>query len=219
MKAIHFSKLNDDALKTFKILPPKEMSGNSAIAYGSIRDPADFTQLIVTGPRLPVRFAGLYNKITFSVRGPGTDDPSHEWENFLGRVLAYLEDEVRKSPEKFRPGLKNLALLQFDNQFYHPSNYSTELSEDYRIKLSIKKGEIDENGESVDMIDTIFLNEEGNKLSIDDIYQGSEIIPMVRIGYYRNGNKFGLSTTLVKGLVFPAPKRARIEYEDIDFDL
>lgn len=220
MKATNFSNYDYLAIETLRVLPPLEPRDKSIVwARGSIRD-REFNELIVTGPRLPVLFSGRYNNVVFSIRGPGSDDPSYAWETFLHKVLSHVENVVTATPDKFKPGLKNAALLQFDRDFIRPSSYSAELPNEFRVKLSIKKDQVDENGEVVDVVDTQFVDEEGNTVDYADVESGSEMVPIIRIGYYRNNNKFGLNLTLLKGLVYPGmKKRKTVDFSDLVFDI
>lgn len=220
MKATSFSNFDYVAIEALRVLPPLESKDKTITwARGSIRD-NDFNELVVTGPRMPVLFSGCrYNNVVFSVRGP-TDEPTHAFEAFLHKVLSHVESSVSSSLDKFRPGLKNAALLQFDRDFIRPSSYSAESPNELRVKVLIKRGEVDEHGEVLDMIATPFEDENGNSVDPDSISAGSEIIPIIRIGYYRNGNKFGLNMTMLKGLVFPNQKKRRlIDLDQLEFDL
>jgi hypothetical protein len=169
---------------------------------------------------MPVLFSGCrYNNVVFSVRGP-TDEPTHAFEAFLHKVLSHVEASVSSSLDKFRPGLKNAALLQFDRDFIRPSSYSADSPNELRVKLAIKRGEVDEHGEVVDMIETPFVDENGSSVDPEDITSGSEIVPIIRIGYYRNGNKFGLNMTMLKGLVYLNQKKRRsMDLSQLEFDM
>lgn len=219
MKAAHFSNV---VLETLRVLPPMEPKDKSITwLRGSIRD-SDFNELIITGPRLPVLFSGCrFNTVVFSMRGPGEDNVAYTFENFLHRVLSCVESSVQAAPDKFKPGLKNAALLHFDRDFVRPSSYSSDLPNEMRVKLAIKRQEVDEHGEVVDMIDSVFIDERGQQVDPSDITAGSEIIPIIRVSYYRNANKFGLNLTLLKGLVYLAERgpRKQMDYGQLEFDL
>ena len=216
MKAYHFSHV---AVPTLRVLPPLEPKDKSVTwVRGSIRD-LDFNELLVTGPRLPVLFSGCrYNNVVFSIRGPGHDD---DFEAFLHAVLSRVEETVCAAPDKFKPGLKNAALLQFDRAFIRPSSYTADLPNELRVKLAIKRDHVDDQGQVVELIDSVFVDEQGQAVNPQDIESGSEIIPIVRIGYYRNANKFGLNMTLLKGMVFPGTGRPRkaMDYSELEFDM
>lgn len=221
MKATNFSNYDYAAIEALRVLPPLEPRDKTITwARGSIRD-SDFNDLLVTGPRLPVLFSGCrFNNIVFSIRGPGADDPSYAFETFLHKVLTRVENAVTAQPDKFKPGLKNAALLQFDRDFIRPSSYSSELPNEFRVKLAVKRNEPDEHGEVVDLIESIFEDEQGNRIAPEDITSGSEIIPILRIGYYRNANKFGLNVVLLKGLVYASQKKRKsLDYSSLEFDL
>lgn len=220
MKCPAFSSFDYTAIQALRILPPLEPKDKSVNwARGSIRD-KDFNELIITGPRLPVLFSGCrFNSVVFSIRGPGADDPSYAFETFLHKVLTHIEDTVSSNVEKFRPGLKNAALLHFDRDFIRPSSYGADLPNELRVKLSVKRGQVDENGEVVEVIDSVFVDEEGNAVDPGDVSSGSEIVPIMRVSYYRNANKFGLNLTVLKGLVYPGVKKAKVEdYNKLEFD-
>lgn len=221
MKAPLFSKISYDTIKALQVLPPLESKDKSiAWARGSIRD-ADFNELLVTGPRLPVLYSGCrYNNVVFSIRGPGSDNPSFDFESFLHRVLLHVEDAVAAKPDKFKPGIKNAALLHFDKDFIRPSSYSVEMPNELRVKLIMNRSQVDEHGEVVDVIGTEFVDEQGDRIDPTDISAGSEIVPIIRISYYRNMNKFGLNLTMLRGLVFPSSKKRKsMDVSELEFDL
>lgn len=220
MKATSFSNFDYAAIEALRVLPPLESKDKTITwARGSIRD-NDFNELIVTGPRMPVLFSGCrYNNVVFSVRGP-TDEPTHAFEAFLHKVLSHVESTVSTSLDKFRPGLKNAALLQFDRDFIRPSSYSADSPNELRVKLVVRSGMVDGDGEVVNVIETPFVDENGNSIDPDDITSGSEIIPIIRVSYYRNGNKFGLNLTMLKGLVYINQKKRRsLDLGQLEFDL
>lgn len=220
MKAINFSNFDYAALEALRVLPPLEPKDKSSPwARGSIRD-AEFNELIVTGPRLSTVYSGCrFNNVVFAMRGP-SDEPSYAFEAFLHKLLSRVENAVGADVEVYKPGLKNPALLQFDRDFIRPSPYGADLPNELRVKLSVKRGEADQNGEIVDLIDTLFVNAEGEQIEPGDIYSGSEIIPIIRISYYRNANKFGLNLTMLKGLVYPSnKKRKSLDFAELEFDI
>lgn len=221
MKCPSFSSFDYKAIESLKVLPPLEPRDKTiSWARGSIRD-TDFNELIITGPRLPVLFSGCrFNSVVFSIRGPGADDPSYAFETFLHKVLSHVENTVSNNVEKFRPGLKNAALLHFDRDFIRPSSYGADLPNEFRVKLSVKRDHIDEHGEVIESIDTSFVDEEGNNIDAADVTSGSEIVPIIRVSYYRNANKFGLNITMLKGLVYLSTKKRRvIDNGELEFDL
>jgi len=221
MKATSYTAFDYAAIEGLRVLPPLEpLDKTIQWARGSIRD-ADYNELIITGPRLPVLFAGRFNNVVFSIRGPGADDASHAFETFLHKILSHLEDVVSKTPDKFKPGLKNALLLQYDRDFIRPSSYGADLPNEFRVKVSIKRDQIDPStGEIVEAVDSQFVLEDGTILPFEEITSGSEMVPIIRIGYYRNNNKFGLNMTLLKGLVYPGTKKRKtIDYSDLEFDV
>lgn len=217
MKAVAFSSVKYENLR---ILPPLEPKDKTATwSRGSIRD-NEFNELIVTGPSLPVVFSGCrFNNVVFSMRGPA-DESAYAFECFLHSVLSVVEENVSANPEKFKPGVKNAALLQYDRDFIRPSSYSPDLPNEMRVKLAVKRDQVDEHGEVVDLIDSVFVDESGARIDPQDITSGSEILPIIKISYYRNGNKFGLNLVLLKGLVYPRIRATRsLDYSELEFDV
>ena len=217
MRAPYFSTVN---LANLRVLPPLEPRDKSVTwSRGSIRD-KDFNELIITGPRLPVLFSGCrFNNVVFSMRGP-EDEMAYDLEGFLHSVLSLVETAVSANPDKFKPGVKNAALLQYDRDFIRPSSYSPDLPNEMRVKLAVRRNHVDEDGEVVEFIESVFVDEYGAEIQPSDIMSGSEIIPIMKVSYYRNGNKFGLNMTLLKGMVFPSNRAPKtISYSDLTFDL
>lgn len=219
MKCPHFSNYDYLAIDGLRVLPPLEPRDKSIQwARGSIRD-ADYNELIITGPRLPVLYTGCrYNSVVFSMRS--SDEPSMAFEAFLSKIVNRVESAVTASPEKFKPGCKNAATLQFDKDITRPSSYSIDMPNEFRTKLAIRRDGIDEHGEVVDVVETVFTDEEGACIEPDDIVSGSEMIPIFRVGYYRNANKFGLNVTLLKGVItHRTSKKARtIDFKELMID-
>ena len=220
MRCTHFSNYDYQAIEDLRVLPPLEPKDKAiSWARGSIRD-RDFNELLITGPRLPVLFSGCrFNSIVFSIRGPGVDEPAHAFEAFLHKILTHVENAVTNNMEKFKPGLKNAALLQFDRDFIRPSSYGTDLPNEFRVRLAVKHGGIMENGEVGDVIETVFVDENNEPVDPESIRSGAEIIPIFRIAYFRNTNKFGLNITLLKGVVYQSEKRQKLyDYSDLMID-
>jgi hypothetical protein len=219
MKATNFSNFDYAAIEALQVLPPLESKDKTITwARGSIRD-SEFNELLITGPRIPVLFSGCrFNNLVFSIRGP-EDETAYAFECFLNKVLSHVESTVSASVERFKPGLKNPSLLQFDRDFIRPSSYSVDMPNELRVKLAVKRQQVDEHGEVVDMIESVFVTEGGDSIDPQDIRAGSDIIPIIRISYYRNGNKFGLNLTLLKGLVYPSAKRPRVSLNELEFDI
>ena len=220
MKCPHFSTFDHVAIESLRVLPPLEPKDKSiSWARGSIRD-ADFNELLVTGPRLPVLFSGCrFNSVVFSMRGPGEDEQAYAFECFLHKVLSHVEDAVTANPDKYKPGTKNAAILCFDRDFIRPSSYSADLPNEFRVKLSVKRESGLEPGELVDVTDTVFVGENGEPIEPGDISSGNEIVPIFRVSYFRNANKFGLNITMLKGVVYEGQTRKRRQYNYADLEV
>lgn len=220
MRCPHFSNYDYQTIEALRVLPPIEPKDKAiAWARGSLRD-QDFNELIVTGPRLPVLFSGCrFNSVVFSIRGPGVDEPSHAFEAFLHKIMSRVESAVSDDVAKYKPGLKNAALLQFDRDFIRPSSYGTDLPNEFRVRLAVKHAAVMENGEVGDVIETVLQDENGVDVDPNGVRSGDEMIPIFRIGYYRNANKFGLNITMLKAVVYQSEKRQKLyDYRDLMID-
>lgn len=216
----HFSTFDAQSISSLRVLPPLEHKDKTITwAWGSIRD-ADFREVLVTGPTLPVVFSGCrYNNIVFYLNDQ-QDPAAHAFRAFLQQLLSHVEANVHANPEKFRPGLKNANLLSFDLEVVRPSSYGADLPDELRVKLPLKKGVVSEEGEVVDMIDTMFVDEKGDKVEPGDVMAGMKVLPIFRVGYSRNGTKFGLTISMLKAKVFTdsAPRGNQVDVASLEFD-
>ena len=212
------TKFNRVDLSKYRVLPPMESKDKNVWPRGSFRD-TDFNELIVTGPRLPLVFSGCrFNNLVFAMKGPA-DEAAYAFEEFLHRVLSMVETAVDKDPTKFMGGIKNRNILVFDRDFVRPSTYSADEPNEFKVRLAVKRNQLDEHGEVVDMIDAEFVDAEGVRVNPEDLRKGDEIMPIMRVGYHRNANKFALTFTLLRGKVFPSlRKRKSMDIAELQFD-
>lgn len=167
--------------------------------------------LVVTGPKMKVCFGGCnWNRIVFAMNGVAEPDV-YRFERWIRDLAAVVKDRIMADPGKFKPGAVSGSRFIFDDDFIKPANnpiYPDEL----RCKLSTHRETSSEDPTAfVDVVDAdLFIrNEDGTESLIDakDITAGSYVIPIMKFSYYRNVERFGLTVTVIKGLVYPAERR------------
>lgn len=194
-----------------RVLPPYENKDKPSPQWvrGYIRNSGrDF---IVTGPKLRVCFGGCrWNKMVLAMPGPA-DEVAYSFERWLQALCPVIENQIWQNPERFKPGAKSSTRFLFDHEFIKPSIDPTVYASELRCRLSVNRE---------DKVDTdLFRVEDGSKVPMDpsEITAGSYIIPIFRISYYRNVERFGLVLTIVKGEVFPAEHRS-LDNKELEFD-
>jgi hypothetical protein len=134
------------------------------------------------------------------MRGPGEAEPAYAFECFLHKVLSHVEDAVTANPDKYKPRHRERR-----DPVLRPRLYPTLLLL-RRSPQRVPCEAVREAGvwpgarvESVDVTDTVFVGENGEPIEPGDISSGNEIVPIFRVSYFRNANKFGLNITMLKG--------------------
>lgn len=196
---------------SLRVLPPYEPKDkpNATWVRGYIRNGKyDF---IVTGPKLKLQYGGCrWNKMVFAM--PGESDPeSYTFEQWLTMVAEEVKTQIWSQPEKFKPGAKTNTRFLFEEQVIKPSPDPTLYSAELRCRLSTNRDE------KVDA--DLFVMEGHTKVPIDpcDITAGSSVIPIFRINYFRNIERFGLVLTVVKAQIFPG-ENVKMSNADFQFD-
>lgn len=194
-----------------RVLPPYENKDKPQAQWvrGYIRNGSN--DFIITGPKLKICFSGCrWNKMVLAMPGPD-DEMAYSFERWLRNLCPVVENQIWQNPEQFKPGAKSSTRFLFDHEFIKPSVDPSMYASELRCRLSIKRDET---------VDTdLFRVENGQKIPMEpsEITAGSYIIPIFRISYYRNIERFGLVLTIVKGEVFPGERRI-IGNADLMFD-
>jgi hypothetical protein len=124
----------------------------------------------------------------------------YEFENWLKDVIDKVKATIFSNPEKYKPGSKTSTRFQFDETFWKISSDPMAYPDELRCRLSTtKRGEVTE-------VDSYFftIDDNGQKIELDpsEITSGSYMIPIIKIGYRRNIDKFSLSFTVLAGQVY-----------------
>lgn len=163
------------------------------------------TDFVITGPKMRVVYSGCrWNKIVFALNG-AADEEVYMFEKWLHEVNSVFEQIVRNAPDRYKPGAKSSTRFLFDGDYVKPSSDPALYPDELRCRLSTQREAGGEDGVSVDVINTHFIYDNNgtiDTIGAENIKQGMEIMPIVKISYYRNIERFGLNLTILKGWVY-----------------
>lgn len=214
-----FYKYWDQAkINMLRVLPPYEPKDRvMQWVRGSIRyltDDNDSRELVVTGPKLRVCYGGCnWNRIVFAMNDH--DEDIYDFQQWLYMVADHVKREIFNNPGKFKNGATSSVRFSFDEEFIKPPNDPSRYPSELRCRLSTRREYCnqDSDGLTTDVVDADLYTrlENGTYESIDhrQITAGSYIIPVLKFSYYRNGERFGMSITVLKGVVELYDKSAR----------
>lgn len=129
------------------------------------------------------------------------DESQKEFESWLGVVSTRFQELIRADPAKFKYSRRgpnfpsSLVTASRD-----PELYPNEL----RCRLSTV---LNENGESVSNA-VLFSN--GAQVDPSQIWSGGMMTPVFKLGYYKNGDDFGLTLMVLKAEYVPG-ERTHVE--------
>lgn len=211
--AEYFATYHLDRIRDLKILPPYESKdkgrqGQSQWVRGSIRHSNYdhvLRELVVTGPKMKICFGGCnWNRLVFAMSTESQDVV--DFRSWLGHLGHHVKASVWAEPGKFKPGAISSSRFTFEEDFIKPANDPTRYPDELRCKISTRR-EVGLDGTMVDVADANFFTTDasGESYPIEphQITSGSYMIPVIKLSYYRNGEKFGLNATVLKGLVYP----------------
>lgn len=134
-----------------------------------------------------------------------------EFENWLAEAWNRFEDIVREDPGKYKvtsrrgPGFPNFIVTQSRD----PEIYPNEL----RCRLSTRRiPDFDEP------VCTAVIETNGQPVDPKQVWSGSTMIPVFRMGYYKIGDDFGLNLTVLRAEYEPCV-RTRIDNHDWIMDV
>jgi len=220
--AEHFTKIGDERISGLTVVPPyvqdKEKLSQWTRAYIKYKATPDSAprDLVITGPKLKVQFGGCkWNKIVFAVPRDG----ELEFRDWIGKLAHKVKTTIFESPDKYKPGSKSSSRFTFEEDLIKPSSdperYPDELLQcrlasvrrtmtgAERLENSELFDPTQDNNEQVDA--DIFSVVDGIKVKVDhkDVSARSWFTPVIRVAYYRHGDKFGLDFIVTKGLLVP----------------
>lgn len=228
--AEYFSNWTNNRLQQLVLLPPYEPKDRTTQQWvtGSIRQIVDQVTrtFTITGPRMKVCFSGCnWNRIVLAMDGSTGKPEVVEFENWLHLLADHVRIAIWADPNKYKPGAISNSRFVFDSDYIKPANDPSRYPDELRCRLSTRR---ESSGESVvpTMVDVVdadlfSVDQDGREVPVNpgDITAGSEIIPIIKFSYYRNGERFGLNTTILKAMVFPLERKSAIDNRQWVFDI
>lgn len=223
--APYFGSFGADELQHLVVMSPYEgKTVPSAWARGSIRlfrAVGQSTDFVVTGPRLKILFGGCrWNKLVFA--STEADPIVIGFKNWLEQVGSIVKGVITANPDKFKPGAKSAARFTFDNEFFKASTEPSMYADEIRMRLATHREIQEETGETIDVPDVEFftLDDNYNRKMVEphELQSGGYLVPLIKISYFRNVERFGLSLTVLKGLYIPPEPRKNVS-RDLQLDL
>lgn len=119
-----------------------------------------------------------------------------EFENWLYQTWTSFQDMISRDPVRFKVG-RNGAL--FTNFIVTPSTDPEIYPNELRCRLATRRMP---NGEYTVLTSIQTLG--GDLVESTDVWANSHVTPIFRLGYYKDGDEFGLQLTVLKALYEPS---------------
>jgi hypothetical protein len=140
------------------------------------------------------------------------DDNQTEFEDWLYKVFAALESTVKADPSLFKVNPRNHPT--FSQFIVQPSSNPELYPPELRTRLATRR--LDAMSEPVN---AACLLDSTTHVRIDpgNIKSGSFMRPVFKLGYFKEGDNFGLTLTVLKGECEPNPHE-EMNYENLEMD-
>lgn len=139
------------------------------------------------------------------------DSSQIEFENWLAEIWETFMETVRNDPAKYK--VTNRRGPGFPNFIVTPSNDPEVYPNELRCRLSTYR---DMKGEQV--CSAVLLHaQNGQAVDPNNIWSGGMVTPIFKLAYYKNGDDFGLTLTVLRADYIP-PTITQISNEDWSFD-
>lgn len=228
--ADYFANWTDSRLNQLILLAPyepKDRQSPSQWVTGSIRTPSlyDVTRTFtVTGPKMKVCFGGCnWNRIVLAMDGGSQKPEVVKFEQWLHLLADHVRIAIWADPSKYKPGAISNSRFTFDSDYIKPANDPSRYPDELRCRLSTRRESDALHQSTVDVVDadlfTVDSDQREMPINPVDITAGSEIVPILKFTYYRNGERFGLNTTILKAMVYPAERKAAVDNRSWVFDM
>lgn len=161
---------------------------------------------VFTGPPLRVSYSGCrYNKIVFVKEDA-------QFEAFLDAVSARFRDIVWANPEIYKPG----ATSAFKFELVPLNN--AEDGELLKCRLlTVRYPDLVDPSKYTQVASTQFYTDAGLLVAPTEVVSNATIVPVFQVGYFREGDRFKLYLTCIKGKYQESAIAAARDY-DIDDD-
>lgn len=223
--AAHFKTYDKQKLAQLQVLAPYEPAGRiAAWLRGSIRIKPDHSSysrdFVITGPKMQVCYGGCkWNRLVLALPG-AADENVYMFEKWLRAVGETVKAEIWADPSKYKPGAASNTRFVFDDNFIRPSTDPSMYPDELITKLSVRRLASLDNSQDEIVDAEIFTDGPDGPVPVDpqDITNGSYVIPIIKISYFRNNEHFGLTLTVLKAKVFLNEANRRIANRRIEND-
>lgn len=226
--AERFTAYDKQKLAQLQVQAPYEPAGRiAAWVRGSIRiktNPSSYPRdFVITGPKMQVCYGGCkWNRLVLALPG-AADENVYLFEKWMRSVGEAVKTAIWANPSKYKPGAASNARFVFDDNFIRPSTDASMYPDELITKLSVRRLTYPDNSEDEpqEVVDAeIFADGPDGPVPVDplDITNGSYVIPIIKISYFRNNERFGLTLTVLKAKVFMNEGTRRVENGNWVFD-
>lgn len=224
--AEYFLNWDSDRLNHLQVLAPYE--GKDKLkqwVYGNIRNlpPNDdvYRDFVVTGPRMKICYGGCnWNRIVFAMNG-AANPPVYHFEQWLRQLSERVKASIWSDPAKYKNGATTNSRFVFDDDYIRPASDPAMYPDELRCRLSVKRIPSEDGSGYKELPDAdLFIRKEDGDFPVQDLTEirsGWYMIPVLKFSYYRNGERFGLVITVLRGMIFPT-EISRIDNKDWQMD-
>lgn len=157
---------------------------------------------VFTGPPLRVSYSGCrFNKLVL------VKDNEH-FNTFLDAISDRFREIVSASPELYKPG----ASFQFRFEFV-PLNAAEDGDLLKCRLLTVRYPDLVDPSKYTQVASTQFYTDAGILVSPTEVTSNSTITPVFQVGYFREGDRFKLYLTCIKGKYQESAVAAARDYE------
>lgn len=165
-------------------------------ARGSVRNKQDGRDVVFTGPRMRVCYSGCrWNTVVFAV-----DENQADFKKWLENVYQNLETTVRTDPPFFKVSPRGTP--SFNTFIIQPSSNPELYAPELRCRLSTVRGDL-----SSEPVSNACLMDAKSLTPVEpaQVISGSFMTPVFKLGYFKEGENFGLTLTVLKAQCEPNP--------------
>lgn len=150
--------------------------------------------MVFTGPKLKVVYSGCnWNSIVFAM-----DTSQAEFAGWLNDCWAWFQEAVLFDQPRFK------VMGRHGPTFAASVITATRDPELYPDELRCRLATARRPNDTTEPIVTAVLECKGERVDPSQVWSGSYMTPIFKMGYYKDGDEFGLSLTLLKAEYEPS---------------
>lgn len=115
------------------------------------------------------------------------------FEKWLSEVWNRFQEIIKSDPAKYK--VTNRRGPQFPNFVVTPSRDPDLYPNELRCRLATQR----RGTEAIEDVCTAVLECKGERVDPAMVWSGAYMTPVFKLGYYKNGDDFGLNLTVLKG--------------------